>query len=934
MKSPSAERMPRATYRLQLHRDFTFDDATRVAPYIARLGVSHVYLSPIMAARPGSTHGYDVVDHNRLNPELGGEEGFERFSARLRELGLGLILDLVPNHVGVGSDNAAWMEVLEWGQRSPHALDFDIDWQSSRRNLLGKVLLPVLGAPFGVVLESGEVALRLDAAAGRISAMYYETRLPISPLDYAALLEPAVANCEGEAARRLATLVRDFQDLSEQKGSDRALLESARALQARLTERLAQYPELQPAIDAVLARQSSDWRALGELLDRQAYRAAYWRVSVDEINYRRFFDINDLAGLRVERQALFESMHRRVFEFIAQGKVQGLRIDHVDGLLDPGEYVERLQAAAGNVDEPIYIVIEKILAPHESLPESWPVAGTTGYDTLNLVGGLFVDPASERALSLLYRRYTRRGEAFDDLLVRSKLQILHEALASEVGVLANAVQSLSASDWHTRDFTYAGIRRALEMLIAQFPVYRPYLDRRLELSSADLRHIDWAVGRAKKAAGPADTSVYDFLSRLLKGELARPDSGYDADLALHAAQRFQQLSGPAMAKGLEDTSFYRYFRLLAHNEVGGDPRRYATSISAFHRANEERLKRSPADMIGGSTHDTKRGEDARMRIAALSGLTTEWGQRLASWTRANRRWVTESGSDMLPDRNHQLYFYQTLVGAWPMELSPDDASGASALAERVEQALLKAVREGKERSSWTNPVDDYEQALRRFVRGALDVSRPNVFLSDFADFMQRVGWLGALSSLSQTLLRLTMPGLPDLYQGSEGWQLSMVDPDNRRPVDYAALEAQLERLRALPSQGSGAVEALHQLMADWRSGDPKLFLVQRVLDLRRRQPLLFASGRYQGLEASGERADHVVAYQREHESAALVVVAPRLWPAIAADGEGAANWDDTMLTLPAGRYRSLFDDRAHEGGVALPMRELLRDFPVALLLRG
>ena len=925
MKTPQPALAPRATYRLQLHKDFTFDDALSVLPYIADLGASHLYLSPIMAARPGSTHGYDVIDHNRVNPELGGEEGFDRLCANAQSLGLGIILDLVPNHVGIGSDNAAWMEMLEWGQRSAKAQFFDIDWNSSRRNLQGKVLLPVLGAPFGVVLEQGDIKLRFDAESGQLSAWYYETRLPISPLDYAALIEPTLKRYTGEGARELASLVRDFEALATHQGSDQSLLDTANGLKSRLAEAARTDAELAATIESVLSEFSQDWRALGDLLDRQAYRAAYWRVSADEINYRRFFDINDLAGLRVERPALFESMHQRVFEFVAQGKVQGLRIDHIDGLLDPGEYAERLQAAAGHPDAPIYIVIEKILAPHESLPEAWPVAGTTGYDTLNLVGGLFIDPESERALSLLYRRYTKREEDFDALLVRSKLQILQESLASEVGVLSNAVQTISASDWHSRDFTYAGIRRALESLIAHFPVYRPYLDRALTPGAADLRVIDWAIGRAKKAAGAVDTSVFDFLSRLLKGELCAPDSGYNAELALRAAQRFQQLSGPAMAKGLEDTSFYRHFRLLAHNEVGGDPRRYSVSVAAFHRANEERLKKFPADMLGATTHDTKRGEDARMRIAALSGMTSEWGRRVSTWTRANRRWIGEHEGEPAPDRNHQYYFYQTLVGAWPMDLRIDDAAAFEALADRVIEAMLKAVREGKERSSWTHQVAAYEDAVRRFVRGALDASRPNAFLLDIAEFMQQVGALGALNSLSQTLLRLTMPGVPDIYQGSESWQLSMVDPDNRRPVDYARLREQLAVVRAASNPAA--------LMQHWADGLPKLYLVQRVLELRRQKPLLFAAGAYRPLAVQGERADHLVAYVREDDSAQLIVLAPRLWPGLLPEPTHPPDWKNTQLMLPNGQYRDVLGNRDIEGGTQ-NIGELLAAFPVALLLRA
>ncbi len=932
MSAPDA---PRATYRVQLHKDFTFDDAAALAAYLAGLGFSHLYASPVMAARPGSTHGYDIIDHNRFNPELGGEEGFERLVAALHAQGLGLILDIVPNHVGIGPDNQAWMDVLEWGQRSPHALDFDIDWKSSRRNLEGKVLLPVLGDHFGVVLENGEVAVCLDEDRGCISGWYYKSRLPISPLHYGALLEPALQYIDDDAAQPLASLVREFKSLAESSDDAPALRQRADDLKSQLAKAAAE-PAVADAIAKALSHldgrcnDAPSWAAMGDLLDAQSYRLAHWRVSSDEINYRRFFDINDLAGLRVERQSLFDDMHRSVLKLIKEDKVQGLRIDHIDGLFDPREYVQRLQQAAGTPERPAYILLEKILAHHEALPEDWPVAGTTGYDTLNLVGGLFVDPASEAALSTLYRRFSGRREAFDDLLYGCKKRIVQVNLASELGVLANAMQTLSASHRRTRDFTYAAIRKALEDLIAAFPVYRTYLDNSGTLSAADRRYLDWAVGVAKKNAGPIDTSVFDFIASVLGGELAAEDSGYPRADVLNAAMRFQQLSGPAMAKGLEDTSFYRYFRLLAHNEVGGDPRQYAVSNIAFHRANQQRLQLRPLDMIGGSTHDTKRGEDARARIACLSGLVREWSQRVSSWARCNRRLVREVGGDAAPDRNHQYYFYQTLIGAWPVELAIDDADGLARLAERVDGALLKAVREGKDKSSWTHPNEAYEKALSAFVQGALTPGSNNLFLADFQGFAMRIAGLGALTSLSQTLLRLTMPGVPDTYRGAELWELSMVDPDNRRPVDYGVCR---DKAAALPKPSA---DATADLLANWQDGRVKLYLLREVLRLRRERPLLFSAGVYRPVVAYGACADHVVAFQREQGGSGLVVIAPRLWPSLLAEIAHKADWGDTRLSLPAGRYRDVFSgrERVVEEGEELPLADLLADFPVALLLRA
>ena len=741
---------------------------------------------------------------------------------------------------------------------------------------------------------------------------------------------------------RLANLLRDFQALKDQPGSDTALREAAASLKLQLAEIIGNAPELAVALEqalSVLNGSSGDrasWDAFGTLLDRQSYRPAYWRVSSDEVNYRRFFDINELAGLRVERLELFEQIHRTTLRLVAENKVQGLRIDHIDGLFDPRQYAQRLQQAAGRPDAPAYILLEKILAHYEELPADWPVAGTTGYDTLNLVGGLFIDPASEKALSTIYRRYSGERQPFDEILYECKKLIVQNNLASEMGVLANAVQTLSASQWRSRDFTYAAIRKGLEELVARFPVYRTYLDEDGRLSPADRRYIEWAVGLAKKHAGTMDASVFDFIGSILSGDLATEGSPYPAEPVRRAAMRFQQLSGPAMAKGLEDTSFYRYFRLIAHNEVGGDPRRYAVTPSAFHKANAQRLQQRPLDMIGGSTHDTKRGEDARARIACLSGMSTEWAARLRFWSRCNRRLLVEVDGEPAPDFNHQYYFYQTLIGAWPADLAIDDAAGLASLSERVEAAMLKAVREGKHRSSWTYPNPAYEQALARFVNGALTAGASNLFLADFQRFAARVAWFGALTSLSQTLLRLTMPGVPDIYRGSELWELSMVDPDNRRAVDYADCRYKAASLAELDD----GVAAVNALLPQWQDGRVKLHLIRSALRLRRGQPQLFAAGAYEPLSIAGAKAELLVGFRRVLNDSELIVLAPRLWPQLADEQQTAAStaaaWGDTAVLLGAGRYRDVLTGQALElaSEQAVPLRQLLADFPVGLLLRA
>ena len=611
----------RATYRLQFHREFTFRDATALVPYLAALGISHLYASPIMEARPGSTHGYDIIDHNRLNPEIGTEADFRSLIDALHTHGMGLILDFVPNHMGIGSDNAWWLDVLEWGQDSPYAAYFDINWDAVRPDLKGRVLLPVLGDHYGVILEQGEIALRFDNKEGSFSAWYYEHRFPISPRCY-----PIIIQAAGEP---LAGLCREFAALGDcQAGSAR---ERAAELKQWLAER-AHEPASRKAIEAAMKEFTGEpgnpasFERLHELLEMQAYRIAYWRVAAEEINYRRFFNINELAGLSMELPELFEATHRLVFGLIEAGVVQGLRIDHIDGLFDPRAYCERLQSQSA---APLYVLVEKILARYEILPP-WPIAGSTGYDFINQVLAIFVDPAGEVPLTRLYRRFTRSADSFDDVLYACKKRITQVNLASEMNVLAHEFHRLSMGSWRTRDFTLNGMLAALEEVIAAFPVYRTYVTRE-GASADDLRYIEWALAQAKKRWRVQDLSIFDFLQEVLTGRLA--DRQLDADAALRVAMRFQQVSGPVMAKAAEDTAFYRYFRLLALNEVGGDPRRFGMSVAAFHHTSQDRARSWPRAMVTTATHDTKRGEDARIRLALLSEMPREWGRRVAQWLR-------------------------------------------------------------------------------------------------------------------------------------------------------------------------------------------------------------------------------------------------------------------------------------------------------------
>jgi (1->4)-alpha-D-glucan 1-alpha-D-glucosylmutase len=906
----------RATYRLQFHREFTFRDATDLVPYLAELGVSHVYASPITEARQGSTHGYDIINHNRLNPEIGSNEDFRVFTTALHAHGMGLIVDFVPNHMGIGSDNAWWLDVLEWGPDSPFANYFDINWHPARADLEGRVLLPVLGDQYGIILEQGDLALRFDAAEGSFSAWYFDHRFPISPRSYATIL---VAGGE-----TLAAPARDFAAIARLPAP--AARERAAELKCALADQ-ASSQDVTEAIAGALQQfvgtpgNPESFAPLHRLLEAQSYRIADWRVAGEEINYRRFFNINDLAGLRMELSELFEKTHRMMCDLIKRGDLQGLRIDHIDGLFDPRGYCEALQQHAGAPDDPLYVLVEKILARYETLPD-WPVAGTTGYDFTNQVLAIFVDPAGEAGMNRLYRRMAVRQDNFDDVLYACKKRIIEVNLASEMNVLGREFHQLAMREWRTRDFTFGRILAALEEVVAAFPVYRTYVSQR-GASTDDCRYIDWALGVARKKWRGADVSIFDFLRRILTGEAADPQDDASAGGALYTAMHFQQVTGPVMAKAEEDTAFYRYVRLLALNEVGGDPHRFGMSVAAFHHLARQRARYWPQAMLSTATHDTKRGEDARMRLALLSEMPREWGRRVFHWLRLNRSRRVEVDEEFVPDRNVAYLFYQSLFGAWPPGLAPDDVAGIDSLAERLEAYMIKAVRERKLETSWSNPNNEYEAALRRYVRAVLDPSRLNPFLADFHVFVCATARTAAITSLAQLTLKLTLPGIPDIYQGGELWDFSLVDPDNRRPVDWEIRRALLDEAdRVTPDE----------LVEKWQDGREKLFVTKRLLALRRLHPDLFRSGDYQPLEPSGERSQHLCAFLRCHENLSVFVAVPRLVHQLWHGGE-AADWGDTEIGLPShGVWQDIFGMHRVDQCDRVSAGELFANFPMAVLI--
>jgi (1->4)-alpha-D-glucan 1-alpha-D-glucosylmutase len=954
----SAPAVPRATYRLQLSRDFGFAAAADLTSYLAELGISHAYCSPYLKARAGSPHGYDIVDHNALNPELGGAEAFETFCAALDHHGMGHILDLVPNHMGVGGDdNAWWLEVLEHGPAAPHAEFFDIDWSPVKQTLRGKVLLPVLGEYYGLAIEGGRLRLGFDAAAGRFSLRYYHHHFPIDPGTYPEILDagglPARGAGVGDPAHDLAVLAAAFDCLPsraviEPEQRARRLADAAR-LQQELAALCARVPAVRAHIEARVAAMNgqagdaASFDALHMLLERQVYRLAYWQVAADEINYRRFFDINELAGLRMEREEVFDTVHALVLELAGQGCLTGLRIDHPDGLYDPSAYYRKLTAAIAArrpADAPpLYLVIEKILALHEHVPEDWPVAGTTGYEFARQLNALLVDPAGERPLTRQYVRFTGVEQSFDELLYLRKHLVIRRQLSSDLTVLTNMLDTIAQLERDTRDYTLNGLREALTEIAACFPVYRTYVTEDGP-SATDRRHVDWAIAQAIKRSTVVDAGVFGFIRSVLLLE------GGPRPQVLRFAMKFQQYTAPVMAKAMEDTAFYIYNRLVSLNEVGSDPRSFSLTISGFHHLNQERLRRFPHAMLSTSTHDSKRSEDVRARIDVLSEVPGEWRRHLARWSRLNRGRKRLVNNEPAPARNDEYLIYQTLLGIWPLPAGPPGPGPTelSALEERLIAYLIKAVREAKTYTSWINPNVEYEAAVKEFVQALLRRPEHNAFLTDFMSFAARITPPGLYNSLSQVLLKLCSPGVPDIYQGNELWTFQLVDPDNRRPVDYVLRQRLLRELTAdFGEEVRPGGPALRGLLDSLPDGRAKLYLTWRALQLRTLHPALFSAGDYLPLEVSGVRSDQVCAYARRAGDLWALVIAPRFFTRLCGEAgtlSGPEVWGDTALALPS-EAPPAYQDRlsgespalANDGGTRrLLLRDVLGYFPVALLL--
>jgi (1->4)-alpha-D-glucan 1-alpha-D-glucosylmutase len=857
---------PRATYRVQFSRAFTFADAVGIVPYLAQLGISHLYSSPILTARAGSTHGYDIVDHASINPELGGRAGFDRLVTTLHAHEMGILLDIVPNHMGVGGgDNRLWLDVLEWGRASPYATWFDIDWEPAEARLRGHVLLPFLGQQYGVELEAGTIVLRLDPQDGSLSAWYHHHRFPITPRTYPQVFHAAVGQSAAldNALQAIATATAPSG--RSMSSTRKAFAEAQLALAATLKDSAAR-AALDHALQCVNAATPDGRDRLHDLLERQSYRLAWWRAAADEINYRRFFNINDLAGFRVEVAGAFDAAHALLLELWSDGSVDGFRIDHVDGLADPRAYCRKLRRRMlalaekrppARSREP-WIIVEKILARHEHVPAAWQVDGTTGYDFMDAVSGLLHDPGGEAALTNLYAEITGDAGNFHDHVLVARRQILRDYLASELAGVALVAHRVLQRNPQTRDFTLTGIRRALAEIAAHFHVYRTYCSE-AGPGVEDARTLEWAFTGARRGLRATEHALLDVLLPILSGRTIRqtPPGAARRDLLL-VLRRFEQLTGPTAAKAVEDTAFYRYVRLLSRNEVGADPAHFAMPPAAFSRQ-QRRRRQTPLALLATATHDHKRGEDARARLAVLSERAEEWSAAVHRWMRLNTPLKVTVDGKPAPAPADEYQLYQTLVGAWPPHLDVADRAALASFVERVEQWLLKAIREAKLRTDWDVGNAAYEEATLNFLRASMAPNRTIPLAEEIAAFARQIAPQGMLKGLAQLALKCLSLGVPDIYQGTEAWDFSLVDPDNRRPVDYAALAGQ----GASTSDG-------------WTSGAIKQQFLMRLLALRKTQNELFRRGRQLPVRLIGDVSEDFLAQLIAFDGSGVLLIVPRL----------------------------------------------------------
>jgi (1->4)-alpha-D-glucan 1-alpha-D-glucosylmutase len=926
--------VPTATYRIQFNPDFGFAEARRILDYLEAIGISHIYASPIFQACAGSTHGYDVTDPNRLNPELGGMDDFTALRQVMERCGMGWIQDVVPNHMAYSHENPMVADVWENGKRSSFFDFFDIQWDYPYEGIRGRVLAPFLGKPYGETLEDGDLVLEYTRQGFQVR--YYDLVFPLRIESYGIILTHQLSELEKELGRdhpdyiNLLGLLYVLQTLSAGKDIQEHY-DQTHFVKGILWDLYTRNPVVASFLDRnthIFNGSRGDPDSFGNmdrLLLEQYFRLSFWKVATEEINYRRFFSINDLICLKTQDPHVFEHTHSLVFDLIQNGRFTGLRIDHVDGLYDPYQYMAALRSSSPDA----WIVVEKILGIEEPLPSSWPIQGTTGYDFLNYANGLFCMNKHEKEMTRHYETFTGHKVPYATLVSEKKRLIIEKHMGGDVDNLALLLQAVSSRDRYGRDITLYGLKRALVELLAQFPVYRTYQSQ-TGLSDTDGAYIRTAVDRALQHT-PALMEELRFIERFLLAAFPDYLTGEEKEQWMHFIMKFQQLTGPLMAKGFEDTTLYIYNRLLSLNEVGGDPGRFGISKEAFHRFNQERRHHWPHTLNATATHDTKRGEDARARIQVLSEIPKEWRMQVQSWAKLNRKKRVRLGNRWVPDRNDEYFLYQTLIGSFPHHGTVDEQ-----YVQRMKDYMIKAVREAKVHTAWLKPDTDYEEGYLSFIDRVLMTHGDNPFLREFIPFQRKIAHFGMFNSLSQTLLKVTSPGLPDFYQGTELWDLSLVDPDNRRPVDFLSRRGYLNEVRQEHQRDAAGL--IRRLSESWTDGRIKLFLIYRALQTRKTHDTLFQKGDYQPLQVEGPFNDHVIAYARMHRGQWAVAVAPRFLTVLLNEGQfplGTETWRDTCLVLPEDGPavgRDAFTGEPVEMKNKLQVGDALRHFPVSLLL--
>ena len=927
-------RIPAATYRLQFNPDFGFDAAAVITPYLAELGISDIYASPILTPRHGSQHGYDVVDCHMINPELGGMERFNALSRVLKQHGIGWVQDIVPNHMAFDSQNQLLVDVLENGPDSPYHEFFDINWNHLYEGIRGRVLAPFLGKFYGDCLESVELQLRYSEQG--LAVHYYDFRFPIRIESYYRVMSYDLARLRTQLGRSHPHFIKLLGVLyllkyipAGQEGRER--YDQISFVKQMLWELWNSSPEVHQFIETNIhsfngaVGNPKSFDLLDSLLDEQLFRLSYWKVGNEELNYRRFFTINDLISLRIEDARVFDFTHELILKLVAEEKISGLRIDHIDGLYEPAQYLHRLRERVPYV----YLVVEKILEHGEGLPVSWPCQGTSGYDFLGMLNSLFCQPTAAAEFTALYQTFTGNTTSCTTLIDRNKRMIVDKHLAGDIDNLAHLLKHISEHYRYASDFTLYGLHVALIEILVLFPVYRTYIGRN-GVSRADQECIRQVIAQARVNI-PNFRNELNFIERFLRLEFDEHMAAEDKDQWLHFVMRLQQFTGPLMAKGVEDTVFYVYNRLLSLNEVGAGPMQFGIDLDEFHLFNQHRVACWPQAMNASATHDTKRGEDVRARLNVLSEMPTEWALQIREWHQINRSHKTSIGDRLAPENDDEYLLYQTLLGAYPFDLADYPV-----FIERIKAYLIKATREAKVHTNWLEPDSAYEDALLAFAERVMEPGRDNPFLQAFLPVQRRIQHYGILNSLSQTLIKLTAPGVPDFYQGTELWDLSLVDPDNRRAVDF---ERRGALLTALQNRASANLpQLITELLVAPEDGQLKLFLIYRALQARRAELELFQHGAYQKSTVIGSLKGHVVAFTRELGERRALVVAPRFPSGLVNTGEyplGEAVWHETRVLPPAGSHlcwRNVLTGQIVYGEEALWLREVLHDFPVALLI--